>query len=91
MSGDKDHECRWTTFTTPDMLICRDCKTVSRLSDVLYNTRVQAEKLARVRVVSSFLFDRELKKEAHDREYNWVMRQNGAVDPLRNDQLSLIG
>lgn len=87
------HRHKWHTTTKPNILMC-ECDTVVELQTLLHNIEADAALQSRVNTVSRLLFDRELKKQAHDREYRWVMEQNNKkgvrLDPLRPGQEKLL-
>ncbi len=54
-------------------VMCSGCNTVSDISTMLKNVAAEAAKEARVKLLSSQLYARELKKAAHDKYYQEVI------------------
>lgn len=55
------------------MLICHPCNTVTSLDDLLRNTAAVAAKQAKIDLLASQLWSGELKKDAGERAYAWLM------------------
>jgi len=90
MSSDKVHVHVWHTTTKPDILACQ-CDTVAKLSDLLHNVATQAGINQRVKLISEMLFANELKKDARDKYYAWVMKQNNVeAKKMLDNQGSLL-
>jgi hypothetical protein len=74
MNQDIDHEHDWHSTTNPKMLIC-SCDMVVKISTLIENSR----KEGKIATLSALLINRELKKEAHDKHYAWVMSQKNSI------------
>lgn len=70
----KDNHTHSWRYLKGTKLIC-DCDTVSDLDTVLETAAIEA----RAKLLSEQLFNNDLKKEARERAYNWVMRQNSQL------------
>ena len=70
----EEHRHKWEVFKGTNKLICHlnGCETVSAIDVLLANTVADTRRQTKIDVLSSQLFARELKKDAHDAAYAWV-------------------
>lgn len=57
-------------------VLCGGCNTVSDIPTMLKNVAAEAAKEARIKLLSTQLYARELKKAAHDKYYQEVIRDS---------------
>ena len=71
------------------MLVCHPCNTVSSLDDLLRNTAAVAAKQAKIDLLASQLWSGELKKDASERAYAWLMANGpeAVIDKPKQESL----
>jgi len=82
-----DHTHKFKTTTKQNILQC-SCDTVTTLDELLKKVAIASAKQTKVSIIGRMLFNRELKKAAHDKYYAEVMAENGKVGDL--EQASLL-
>lgn len=77
-----EHYCSWSPIGV-NRVICHGCNTVNDIPTMLKNVSAEAAKEARVKLLSTQLYARELKKAAHDKYYQEVIRETKS--PIAKD------
>jgi hypothetical protein len=69
-----DHYHNWQPLGN-NKVSCK-CDVVTDIETLLHNTKKKAVQDTKIQLLSDQLYKRELKKQAHDAAYTWVMSQN---------------
>jgi hypothetical protein len=83
-----EHTHKWEVLKGSNKLICNlnGCETVTEIHVLLANTVIETKKATKHELLSAQLFARELRKDARDAAYSWVM----ANGPETNKQEILL-
>lgn len=79
-----DHRCSWDPIGG-NKVVCHGCNTVSDITTLLANAKATAAQQAKIDLLAKQLFARELKKDAHERYYAWIV-QNSPAGTLANTE-----
>ena len=69
-----EHHHNWQP-TGINRVLCSGCNTVSDIATMIKNATADAAREARTKQLSEQLYARELKKAAHDKYYQEVIRE----------------
>lgn len=93
---DEDHRHKWSPVlhrtgsqTTDVMLVC-DCNTATPLSVLIDNTKAAAALQAKIDLLVSQLWKGDLKKEAKERAYGWIMANKPEAIQKKPEQETLL-
>jgi hypothetical protein len=86
--NDSKHVHKWECLRT-DKLICHRCNTVAEIDTLITNNRNDAYLKAKVDILSKQLYAGDLKKDAREKAYAWLMEHS--PDAIKKDeQVSLL-
>ena len=87
--SEQEHVHKYQTIDKNN-LICNSCNTVTPIDILLENTEKAARKSERIKVLSDQLFARELKKDAHDKAYAWIMQNTGSAPAMAGGRQEML-
>lgn len=95
MSDPFTHKHQWSELKSNGnssviMLICHPCNTVTSLDDLLRNTAAVAAKQAKIDLLASQLWSGELRKDAGERAYAWLMANGPEAVKNKPEQEALL-
>lgn len=71
-------------------ICCTRCNTVSDIETAIENAEERAAKQAKIELLGAQLFAGELKKDAYDKYYAWMMQNSpDTVDKRKTQKLPL--
>lgn len=86
--NDSKHVHKWECLRV-DKLICHRCNTVAEIDTLITNNRNDAYLKAKVDILSKQLYAGDLKKDAREKTYAWLMEHS--PDAIKKDeQVSLL-